>query len=190
MRSRSRLTRSLLTFAAGMTALGLIPAQAPQIQPGRAAVMPIAALSSAHTYQRYRVVGVRTREQRSAIVATGAAIEAVAPDHVIVTATPEQRRQMAALGFLLQPAQPPTHFPPADAGYHNYDEMVAEIQATAPAHPSIVQLFSIGTSYEGRDLLAAKISDNAAQDEDEPEALFVGLYHAREHLTLEMLLYI
>jgi hypothetical protein len=68
--------------------------------------------------------------------------------------------------------------------------MVSEIQAVAAAHPAIVQLFSIGRSLEGRELWAAKVSDNVAQDEDEPEALFVGHYHAREHLTVEMMLYL
>jgi len=140
--------------------------------------------------QRYRIGEVRTREQRSAIAATGADIEAVGQDQVIVVATPEQLGQIAALGFTIQPDPRPSDFPVADAGYHNYAEMVADVQATAAAHPSIVKLFSIGTSYEGRDLLAAKISDNVEQDEDEPEALFIGLYHAREHLTVEMQLYL
>ena len=37
---------------------------------------------------------------------------------------------------------------------------------------------------------AVKISDNVATDENEPEVLFVGLHHAREHLTVEMTLYL
>jgi carboxypeptidase T len=180
MPARSRLRRSLLALLTALAALGLIPSQAAQIQPSRAP----------GALQRYRVVEVHTREQRSAINATGAEIEAVGQDQVIVVATPAQRRQIVALGFTLQPAPRPSDFPMADAGYHNYAEMVAEVQATAAAHPSVVKLFSIGASYEGRALLAAKISDNAGQDEDEPEALFVGLYHAREHLTVEMLLYL
>ncbi len=58
------------------------------------------------------------------------------------------------------------------------------------AHPDIVSYFSIGQSYEGREIWAAKISDNVAVDEAEPEVLFLGLHHAREHLTVEMTLYI
>jgi hypothetical protein len=68
--------------------------------------------------------------------------------------------------------------------------MVGDIEAAAAAHPSIMQLFSIGRSAEGRELWAAKISDHVMQDEGEPEALFVGHYHAREHLTVEMMLYL
>ena len=81
-------------------------------------------------------------------------------------------------------------FPPADRGYHNYAEMSADIARVAAARPSIVRRFSIGKSYQGRELWAAKISDNVGVDENEPEVLFDGLHHAREHLTVEMTLYI
>ena len=66
--------------------------------------------------------------------------------------------------------------------------MVAEIQAPQAAHPDIVALRSIGKSYQGRDLWVAKVSDNVAADEAEPEVLFDGLHHAREHLSLEQTL--
>ena len=66
--------------------------------------------------------------------------------------------------------------------------MVAEINATQVAHPDIVQISSIGKSYEGRDLWVAKVSDNVATDETEPEVMFDGLHHAREHLSLEQTL--
>ncbi len=76
-------------------------------------------------------------------------------------------------------------FPAKDSGYHTYPEMVAEIEATAAAYPDIVALSSIGHSYKGRDLWVAKVSDNVATDEPEPEVLFDALHHAREHLSLE-----
>ena len=76
-------------------------------------------------------------------------------------------------------------FPAKDSGYHTYSEMVSEIQAAAAAYPEIVELSSIGESYNGRDLWVAKVSDEVGTDEDEPEVLFDALHHAREHLTLE-----
>ena len=79
-------------------------------------------------------------------------------------------------------------FPARDAGYHSYAEMVSELKATAAAYPAIVQAISIGTSHQGREIWAAKISDNVATDEDEPEVLFDALHHAREHLTVEQAL--
>jgi carboxypeptidase T len=53
-----------------------------------------------------------------------------------------------------------------------------------------VRRFSIGRSYQNRELWAVTISDNAATDENEPEALIFCGQHAREHLTVEMCLYL
>jgi carboxypeptidase T len=79
-------------------------------------------------------------------------------------------------------------FPAKDAKYHNYAEMLAELTQAEADHPTIVQKFSIGKSYQGRQIWAAKISDNVATDEAEPEVLFDGLHHAREHLSAEQAL--
>ncbi len=79
-------------------------------------------------------------------------------------------------------------FPVADAAYHTYAEMVLELDQAVLDHPAIVQKFSIGQSYEGRELWAAKISDNVAADEGEPEVMFDALHHAREHVTVEQAL--
>ncbi len=38
--------------------------------------------------------------------------------------------------------------------------------------------------------MAVKISDNVATDETEPEILFNAQQHAREHLTVEMAIYL
>ncbi len=68
--------------------------------------------------------------------------------------------------------------------------MVAEIKAAEAAYPDLVHVFSIGKSYQGRDIWAAKISDNVGVDEPEPEILIDALHHAREHLTVEQALYL
>jgi murein tripeptide amidase MpaA len=99
---------------------------------------------------------------------------------------------LAAAGFLAATAAPALaeNFPPKDSRYHTYGEMVTEIHDVAAAHPDIVSVFSIGKSYQGRDIWAAKVSDNVATDESEPEILFDALHHAREHLTVEQALYL
>jgi hypothetical protein len=79
-----------------------------------------------------------------------------------------------------------TDYPARDAGYHSYPEMVEHIERIAAAHPDIVRLFSIGQSHKGRELWAAEVSDQPGTDEGEPEVLFDGLHHAREHLSAEM----
>lgn len=92
---------------------------------------------------------------------------------------------VTALSFVAVSPTAAADFPAYDSKYHSYAEMVAEIQAAQKAHPDIVQLRSIGKSYQGRDLWAAKVSDNVATDEPEPEVMFDSLHHAREHLSLE-----
>ena len=79
-------------------------------------------------------------------------------------------------------------FPAGYEGFHTYAEMTADVAAVAAAHPDIVSRFSIGTSDRGRTIWAAKVSDNVATDEAEPEVLFDGLHHGDEHMSLEMTL--
>jgi carboxypeptidase T len=97
---------------------------------------------------------------------------------------------VALAGFLLLATAAPVTagFPTKDAKYHDYAEMVAELNKAVADHPAIVQKFSIGESYQGRQIWAAKISDHVADDENEPEVLFDALHHAREHLTVEQAL--
>ncbi|WP_084958511.1 M14 family zinc carboxypeptidase [Thermoactinospora rubra] len=147
--------------------------------------------------KQYRVEGPADARQRSAVAATGAAIDEVAETSVVVTATPEEVAAIRKLGYrvselprLSRPGAEPFDFPPGDSGYHNYAEMNADINALVSARPSIVGKFVYGRSYEGRDLVGVKISDNVATDENEPEVLFTHHQHAREHLTVEMALYI
>ncbi|MBA3308281.1 MAG: zinc carboxypeptidase [Chloroflexi bacterium] len=91
------------------------------------------------------------------------------------------------MGGLPRPDMEPV-YPPEDAGYHSYEEMVAEIRQVASDHPDIVRLSSIGETYKGRTIHLLRISDEPDRDEGEPEVLFDALHHAREHLTPEMAL--
>lgn len=157
--------------------------------------VPVAAQGSEpDRAQVYRVPDVYGVTVRSHIAATGANILEVGHDYVLIEATPTEVEAVRALG--LDP-QPPSDdvakalaFPPADSAYHDYAEMVAELQAAAARYPAIFRLFSIGESYEGRTIWAGKIAKDVAVDRDVPEALFTFHQHARERLTVEMGLYI
>jgi hypothetical protein len=142
----------------------------------------------------YYIPEVFDVETRSAIAATGALILEVGHDYVLVEATPSEKKKIEKqLGIAI--AEPTEElmqvlaFPSADSAYHDYAEIVAEIQQAEADHGAIFDLFSIGTSYQGRTVWAGKISDNVATDEAEPEILFTHHQHAREHLTVEMALY-
>jgi len=160
--------------------LGLIAAAPAAAQPAK----------GTETYKISPVTDVRTR---SAIAATGADVFEVGHDYVLVEATPAEARALKRLGLALQGFKTQAEFlrvfPAADSAYHDYAEMVAELNQAAFDHPDIFSLFSLGTSYEGRTIWAGKISDNVGTDEAEPEILFTHHQHAREHLTVEMALY-
>lgn len=145
-----------------------------------------------HNVGFYKVSGVSTKEQRTAIAQTGASIEQVDPTAVKVVATPAEVKKIKQKGFKIEADAVfgSLDFPSSDSAYHNYNEMVSVINQAAADHPNIVKKFSIGKSYQNRDLWAVKISDNVNTDENEPEVLYVSLHHAREHLTVEMALYL
>jgi len=90
----------------------------------------------------------------------------------------------------ISPALGAADYPAKDVRYHSYPEMVSHIKQVAADHPDIVRIFSIGQSHRGRKLWAAEVSDRVGVDEGEPEVLFDGLHHAREHLSGEMPIYI
>jgi hypothetical protein len=169
-----------------------------------AALSASTAAAADERIRTYRVENVRTAKDRAAVARTGAAI--VGSDHgaLVVTASRSDARRLARLPFrVLRGSQPrlparvkglrarAASFPSADAGYHDYSEMVSETAAIASAYPSIVSRIALpGTTYEGRTIYALKISDNVLTDEAEPEVLFTANQHAREHLTVEMAMYL
>jgi hypothetical protein len=149
----------------------------------------------------YEVDGARDLLDRNRVAATGAAIVEVHDGVVVVTANRGERRRIARMGYRLEriavprrgargPRARAADFPPADSGYHNYAEMSSEVQSVANASAVVGPRFSLGNSHEGRAIWAVKVSDNPESDENEPEVLFTASQHAREHLTVEMALYV
>jgi hypothetical protein len=73
-------------------------------------------------------------------------------------------------------------------GYKTLSEIRVYFDAMLADHPDILTpRISIGTTIEGRDIWAVKMSDNPGVDEDEPELLFTAGIHAREVITPEVL---
>jgi carboxypeptidase T len=188
--SRSRAARLALVLAAAVaTAVATVPAAAAPPSP--------TAASPAATPVLYQVDGVRSPLQRDAVARTGVAIVEAGHGSVTVTGTGAELATLRKLGYRVTAVRsvaatgPATSgFPSADAGYHDYAELTAELDRVATAYPALVRKTSLGTSYAGRQLWLTKISDNVATDENEPEVLFTCGQHAREHLTIEMCLYL
>jgi len=207
MRQRriARFPVLLVVLAGLLAAPGAAATAAPGSEPEAAPVADTEAAPAAGTQgapaagteaeiRSYRVERVTTREARSAIARLGVAIDLVEADAIVVSAGAAGVRRIRALGHrvtaLASDDVATLDFPPADSGYHSYTELTNEVAAVATANPALVRRFSLGRSHEGRELWAAKISDAVATDDAEPESLIQCGQHAREHLTIEMCLYL
>jgi carboxypeptidase T len=70
--------------------------------------------------------------------------------------------------------------------YYTFPQIESSLEQTNDQFSSITRLFSIGKSYENRDIWCLEISDNPGIDESEPGVLFMGLHHAREWPTVSI----
>ncbi|MFC8245070.1 M14 family metallopeptidase [Streptomyces chartreusis] len=160
------------------------------------------AASSADDVRQYEVRLHGGAEARTALQRTGVTVDATDDHGVVVSGRADQIKKLRSLGYDVTPlGTVPDRsageddvrlydFPSGDSRYHNYAEMTSEINSIVSANPSIASQRVIGTSYQGRNIVAIKISDNVGSDEAEPEVLFTHHQHAREHLTVEMALYL
>ncbi|MFJ6786356.1 M14 family metallopeptidase [Streptomyces angustmyceticus] len=201
---RPRLRGGRTTVLAALLSLALAaPIAAAQDRTAPAAGPAAGTAAHPEPPHQYEVTGPATPAQRTALTATGATVDEVHAGKVVITADRAQARAVRQLGHTLRrlpdpPATAPA--PPAGAAvkdfpsgytkYHTYDEATKEIDALVAKYPALLSKQVIGTSHEGRALLALKLSKNVTKDEAEPEVLFTAHQHAREHLTVEMALYL
>ncbi|MEU5000820.1 M14 family metallopeptidase [Streptomyces sp. NPDC021622] len=201
LRIRRHLRGRRSAALAAVLALAVAAPLTANAAPADPAPRRTAAAEDEQKTEQYEISTHSTPATRTKIARTGVSIDDFDSHVVTVSATAAQVRELRAQGYELKElAAPPKRtngkeakpkdFPPADSKYHNYAEMNAEIDQRVAAHPDIMTKKVIGKSHEGRDIIAVKISDNAATDESEPEVLFTHHQHAREHLTVEMALYL
>lgn len=94
-------------------------------------------------------------------------------------------------GRRAKPAPPGNiHTTAANNHYHTYEQTRDEFRALATAHPDIASYIKLGSSYEGRDIFALKISKNpGVDDQSKPDVLITGCHHAREWISVETPIY-
>ena len=95
-------------------------------------------------------------------------------------------RERYTIEVLLEPGQMSSDR--LDPEYKTPAETEALVMQFHNDFPAITDLVSIGQTLEGREMWALKISDNPAVDEDEPVVLYNGQHHAREVMTVEIML--
>ncbi|MFF7732865.1 M14 family zinc carboxypeptidase [Streptomyces sp. NPDC007984] len=199
--SGARTGRRTPTLAAGLLALALAAPLSATTGDATADSARKAA-ASADDIRQYEVHLRSTAKDRTALQRTGVTVDEIHGHGVVVSGRADQIKKLRTLGYEVTRlgAVPDRSagedglrlfdFPSGDAKYHNYAEMTSEINSIVSANPSIASRRVIGKSYQGRDIVAIKISDNVGTDESEPEVLFTHHQHAREHLTVEMALYL
>ncbi|MBP1682546.1 MAG: putative carboxypeptidase, partial [Ignavibacteriaceae bacterium] len=75
-------------------------------------------------------------------------------------------------------------------GFYTLAEVNAELDEMFAQYPALItQKVSIGTTVEGRPIYMVKISDNPTISENEPQALYTALHHAREPESMEQLIF-
>jgi hypothetical protein len=72
--------------------------------------------------------------------------------------------------------------------YHNYTEIVNTLLYLNDTYPNIVDVFSIGKSWQNQDIYCIKLT-NESNKHPKPKLLFVGYHHARELISAELPLY-
>lgn len=76
--------------------------------------------------------------------------------------------------------------PDLEASYKDRHMVAAVLAEWNRLHPEITRVVSIGKSFEGRDILALRITDKPDRDEpDEPAILLTGATHGSELLSTE-----
>ncbi len=78
-----------------------------------------------------------------------------------------------------------------ESSYFDPGEILTMLNQTAIAHPDITQVFTIGTTIEGRPIRAIEISNNPGALEDKPAIQFNAQHHAREvatsHIVIDLI---
>ena len=79
--------------------------------------------------------------------------------------------------------------------YFDYDSMTDYLHNLSERFPDLMHLYTLGQTYEGREIWCAKISDEAIYQDDgdpgsEPNILLVGAHHGNEWISYEVTLYV
>jgi len=72
--------------------------------------------------------------------------------------------------------------------YMSYKESLHFLFEMEKNYPTLIKIEKIGTTYEGRDIVLAKISKDVEKADEKPAMLFTGSIHAREWIGHELAL--
>ena len=70
----------------------------------------------------------------------------------------------------------------------SYQESLDFLKMMEKSYPKLIEIIKIGTTYEGRDIVLAKISKDVEKADEKPAMLYTGSIHAREWIGHELAL--
>ena len=73
--------------------------------------------------------------------------------------------------------------------YYTYEELTDILRQLQQKYPGIFDYFSLGKTWEGRDIWLVKISDNVSLQEKEPGVLYTGGQHGDEKQGYQVVIY-
>lgn len=136
-----------------------------------------------------------TEGNRRALTEIRADVLKAASGRIHIVASPADLGRLSARGVpfavetaLFAPARPAATSAAGglNGDFHSYRELESDLIALEEAYPGTVRLVVIGTSLEGRNIYAAKISDAPERDDGEPGVLILGCHHAREWISVDV----
>ncbi|MEA2029426.1 MAG: M14 family zinc carboxypeptidase [Campylobacterota bacterium] len=72
--------------------------------------------------------------------------------------------------------------------YRSYQESLEILYNLQKSYPNLIEIIKIGQTYEKRDIVLAKISQNVEEADSKPAMLYTGSIHAREWIGNELAL--
>ncbi|MBN2451700.1 MAG: choice-of-anchor D domain-containing protein, partial [Lentisphaeria bacterium] len=127
----------------------------------------------------------------AALEARGLDIATVRPGEAVLYASDAEVAALVADGFRVTPIAvqvPGAADAKITAGYHSVADVEAMLTQFVADYPGLCRLETLGSSVQGRPILALRITDNPGLDEAEPEVKFVGAIHGDEPVGAEMCL--
>jgi len=151
------------------------------------------AAMAAEVNQYYFRFEIQDRKELSVLTKIISIDEATPPTGTTVYAYANDRQlaEFQKLGYTYTMLPNPGDVGPVDVAGSSRDAMAWDVYPTYTAYvqmmndfatnyPDLCQIINIGTTVQGRSLLVAKISDNVATEESEPEVFYTSSMHGDE----------
>jgi hypothetical protein len=161
---------------------GFSPASAEPLRRVRIEHAEAAALAEQLTGAGFDVLAGETTEESCEVIVSGAELEILEGQgfgpQVIDVGRPLREIQERGISVLAVPS-----------GYQDWAGILTRMEAVQAEFPSLCQVVDLTEAYgmpptfEGRHIVALRISDHISEEEDEPTCLLVGAHHAREIVT-------